>query len=65
MPMSTRRRKSERLTDNWKFYQDEANKWRWKYIMQGKTAAQAYSSFDQYSDCVQDARLHGYRANGR
>jgi hypothetical protein len=63
--MSAQRKILERSADKWKFYQDEANKWRWKYIMQGKTAAQAYSSFDQYSDCVQDARLHGYRANAK
>ncbi|MBI3918485.1 MAG: DUF1508 domain-containing protein [Betaproteobacteria bacterium] len=55
----------ERSTDKWKFYRDEANKWRWRYIMQGRTVAQAYGSFARYGDCVQDARLHGYRDSAR
>lgn len=63
--MSSRKERAERSADRWKFYQDDASKWRWKYIMQGKTAAQAYGSFDRYSDCVQDARLHGYRDNSK
>jgi hypothetical protein len=65
--MSTQKKRADRATDKWKFYQDEANKWRWKYIMQGRTAAQAYSSFEEYEDCVDDARTHGYRGapNGR
>lgn len=61
--MSSGRKRAERSTDKWKFYQDGANKWRWRYIMQGKTVAQAYGSFDHYSDCVRNARLHGYREN--
>lgn len=63
--MSSGRKRAQRSSDQWKFYRDEADKWRWKYIMQGKIAAQAYSSFDQYNDCVQDARRHGYRQNTR
>ena len=59
--MSTERKKGDRSTDKWKFYQDGGNKWRWKYIMQGKTVAQAYSSFERFGDCVDDARSHGYR----
>ena len=59
--MTTGRTKGERPTDQWKFCRDESNKWRWKYIMQGKAAAQAYRSFAQYEDCVDDARSHGYR----
>lgn len=59
--MSTGRKKGERSTGNWKFHQDSRSKWRWKYIMQGKTVAQAYSCFAQYGDCVDDARSHGYR----
>ena len=63
--MSSGKKKAERSTDKWKFYQDEANKWRWKYIMQGRTVAQAYGCFDRYGDCVQNARLHGYRDNSK
>jgi hypothetical protein len=63
--MSFGRKRAQRTTDKWKFYRDGANKWRWKYIMQGKTAARAYSSFDRYGDCVRDARRHGYRENAK
>lgn len=59
--MSFAKKRTRHSTDTWRFYRDEANRWRWKYILQGRIAAQAYSSFDQYSDCVRDARLHGYR----
>ena len=63
--MTSERKRADRSTDNWKFYQDGANKWRWKYIMQGKTVAHAYGSFEHYRDCIQDARVHGYRGNGK
>ena len=63
--MSSGRKRAQRSPDKWKFYQDGANKWRWRYIMQGKTAAQAYHSFDHYGDCVQDARRHGYRKDAK
>ncbi|OGA55900.1 MAG: hypothetical protein A3F74_11115 [Betaproteobacteria bacterium RIFCSPLOWO2_12_FULL_62_58] len=63
--MSTERKRDNRSADKWKFYQDNSNRWRWKYIMQGKIAAQAYYSFEQYRDCIQDARLHGYRENSK
>lgn len=59
--MPARRGKGDRFTDKWEFFQDETSRWRWKYILSGRTAAQAFNSFEQYSDCVRDARLHGYR----
>lgn len=59
--MAAGRKKIERSTNQWRFYQDDSNQWRWKYIMQGRTAAQAYRSFGQYGDCIDDARSHGYR----
>jgi hypothetical protein len=57
--------RGSRTTDNWKFYQDASNRWRWKYVMQGKTVAQAYSTFERYGDCVNDARTHGYRGSAQ
>lgn len=65
MGMPARRVKGDRSTDKWKFYQDRTSRWRWKYIMHGRTAAQAFNSFEQYGDCVEDARLHGYRGSDR
>jgi hypothetical protein len=57
----TQQRKASRPADRWRFFRDTANQWRWKYIMQGKTVAQAYEGFAEYVDCVADARVHGYR----
>jgi hypothetical protein len=53
------------VADGWKFYRDADDKWRWKYIMQGKSVAQAYKGFEQYPDCIADARVHGYREQAR
>ena len=63
--MPIERKKGDRSTDQWKFFRDDDDRWRWKYIMQGRIAAQAYNSFEQYRDCIQDARLHGYRENSK
>lgn len=47
----------------WRFYRDDASRWRWKYVMNGKTVARAYEGFERYRDCIQDARLHGYNGD--
>lgn len=59
----TPERRSETSGDRWDFYRDENNRWRWKYIMQGRTVAQAYEAHARYADCVADAKQHGYRNN--
>lgn len=56
-------KKARQSRNAWRFYRDDASKWRWKYVMNGKTVARAYESFEQYCDCVRDARSHGY--NGK
>ena len=54
-------RKSERVQQPWRFFQDGESRWRWKYVMNGKAVAQAYQGFAKYAECVADARTHGYR----
>ena len=60
---ATSERRNEASGDRWDFYRDENNRWRWKYIMQGRTVAQAYEAHSRYADCVEDAKQHGYRDN--
>jgi hypothetical protein len=57
-------RTGDASADRWDFYRDEDNRWRWKYIMQGRTVAQAYEAHARYADCVADAKQHGYRESG-
>ena len=59
--MTQQRKAGGRSADRWQFFQDASGNWRWKYIMQGKTVAQAYEGFAEYSGCVANARTHGYR----
>ena len=65
MPQSSLAAKARpaRTADNWRFYQDATHKWRWKYVMHGRTVAQAYASYDDFEGCVKDARTHGYRGS--
>ena len=49
------------MSDGWKFHQDTDGEWRWQYIMHGRTVAQARQGHKQYSACVAEARVHGYR----
>ena len=60
MSMNTRK-SAERTPQPWRFFRDDAARWRWKYVMNGKAVAQAYEGFADYEDCVADARTHGYR----
>jgi hypothetical protein len=48
------------MTDGWQFHRDPDGEWRWKYIMHGRTVAQARRGYKQYSACVDEARVHGY-----
>lgn len=59
--MTSQRKTADSSNDRWSFYKDETDTWRWKYIMQGRTVAQAYESFEYYAACIADARSHGYR----
>ena len=49
------------VSDGWKIYRGSDGSWRWKYVMHGRTVAQARLGHEQYSSCVAEARVHGYR----
>jgi hypothetical protein len=49
------------VSDGWQIYRDADERWRWKYIMQGRAVAQARRGHEQYSACIAEARVHGYR----
>jgi hypothetical protein len=49
------------VSDGWQIYRDADDRWRWKYIMQGRTVAQAREAHEHYSACIAEARVHGYR----
>jgi hypothetical protein len=49
------------LNDGWKIYRGADGAWRWKYVMHGRTVAQARLGHEQYSSCIAEARVHGYR----
>ena len=59
--MSRNRKPAERAPQPWRFFKDEHERWRWKYLMNGKAVAQAHEGFAEYADCVADARGRGYR----
>ena len=41
---------------------DRAVRWRWRAFTQaGKLFAESEGSFEMFTECVEDARLHGYR----
>ena len=48
------------MSDGWKFHRDPEGDWRWKYVMHGRTVAQARQGHKQYSSCVAEASVHGY-----
>jgi hypothetical protein len=52
------------VSDGWKFYQDADARWRWQYVMHGRTVAQARLGHERQSSCVAEARVHGYREEG-
>lgn len=49
------------MSDGWKFDRDPDGEWRWKYVLHGRTVARARQGHKQYSACVAEARMHGYR----
>ena len=58
MPVRSR---AAAVTDGWEIYQDADDRWRWKYVMQGRTVAQARVGHEREAACVAEARVHGYR----
>ena len=49
------------MSDGWKFYRDADDRWRWKYVMHGRTVAQARVGHELEEACVAEACVHGYR----
>lgn len=45
----------------WMFYQANSEHWRWKKLsLNRQVLSQSELAFNQYWDCVQDARISGY-----
>ena len=47
--------------DKWEFYQDSAREWRWRRIApNGTTVGASTQGYVNKSDCIANARRHGY-----
>ena len=47
--------------ETWEFYRDENDKWRWRRTApNGRIIGASSQGYVNKSDCVENARLHGY-----
>ncbi len=47
--------------DKWEFYKDEAGEWRWRRTARnGELVGASTEGYKNRSDCVANARRHGY-----
>ena len=50
--------------DKWFFYVDKAGEWRWRRpAPNGKIVGASTEGYANRSDCVRNARRHGYQGN--
>ena len=49
------------MNDKWEFYQDTSGDWRWRRIApNGRIVGSSSQGYANRSDCVENARRHGY-----
>lgn len=49
------------MNDKWEFYQDERGEWRWRRIASnGRIVGASTQGYVNKSDCIENARRHGY-----
>lgn len=49
------------MNDKWEFYKDSKKEWRWKRTASnGKIVGASSESYVNKSDCIANARRHGY-----
>ncbi len=50
------------LMDKWEFYQDASKEWRWRRTASnGKIVGASTQGYVNKSDCIDNARRHGYK----
>jgi len=48
------------MHNGWYFYEDQNGKWRWHQYSQGRIVAASTQGYANRSECVDNARKHGY-----
>lgn len=50
--------------DKWETYKDASNEWRWRRTStNGRIVGASTQGYVNKSDCVENARRHGYKGN--
>jgi uncharacterized protein YegP (UPF0339 family) len=50
------------MADKWEFYKDDKEEWRWKRTApNGKQVGASSEGYQNKSDCIENAKRHGYR----
>jgi uncharacterized protein YegP (UPF0339 family) len=45
---------------HWEFYQDSRGEWRWRHTVSGRIVAASTEGYHNRTECVNNARRHGY-----